>query len=36
MSLKEDFETAVKESEELTKRSDNDTLLKLYSLKGPE
>jgi diazepam-binding inhibitor (GABA receptor modulating acyl-CoA-binding protein) len=32
MSLKENFETAVKESKELTKRPDNETLLKLYSL----
>jgi len=32
MNLKENFETAVKESKELTKRPDNDTLLQLYSL----
>lgn len=30
--LKESFEQAVKESKELSKRPDNDTLLKLYSL----
>ena len=32
MSLKENFETAVAESKQLSKRPDNDTLLKLYSL----
>jgi acyl-CoA-binding protein len=32
MDLKENFEIAVKESKELTKRPDNETLLKLYSL----
>lgn len=32
MSLKESFENAVKESKELTKRPDNETLLKIYSL----
>lgn len=32
MSLQENFETAVKESKELSKRPDNETLLKLYSL----
>ena len=32
MSLKENFENAVMESKALTKRPDNDTLLKLYSL----
>ncbi|WP_208094574.1 acyl-CoA-binding protein [Mucilaginibacter agri] len=32
MSLKESFEKAVKESKELSKRPDNETLLKLYSL----
>ena len=32
MTLTENFETAVKESKELSKRPDNDVLLKLYSL----
>jgi len=32
MSLNKNFEIAVKESKELTKRPDNDALLKLYSL----
>ncbi|WDF53882.1 acyl-CoA-binding protein [Mucilaginibacter sp. KACC 22063] len=32
MSLKESFDQAVKESKELTKRPDNETLLKMYSL----
>ena len=32
MNLKENFENAVTESKALTKRPDNDTLLKLYSL----
>ncbi|QKJ29518.1 acyl-CoA-binding protein [Mucilaginibacter mali] len=31
-NLKENFEQAVKESKELSKRPDNETLLKLYSL----
>ncbi|MFD0766927.1 acyl-CoA-binding protein [Mucilaginibacter lutimaris] len=32
MSLTEKFEAAVADSKQLTKRPDNDTLLKLYSL----
>lgn len=32
MTQLEAFENAVKESKELTKRPDNETLLKLYSL----
>jgi len=32
MNLKENFENAVVESKALTKRPDNETLLKLYSL----
>lgn len=32
MTQQETFEKAVKESKELTKRPDNETLLKLYSL----
>ena len=32
MTQQEAFEKAVKESKELTKRPDNETLLKLYSL----
>lgn len=32
MNLQEEFEQAVKESKELTKRPDNETLLRLYSL----
>ena len=32
MSKQEAFEKAVKESKELTKRPDNETLLRLYSL----
>lgn len=31
-NLNESFEQAVKESKELSKRPDNETLLKLYSL----
>ena len=32
MNLKENFENAITESKALTKRPDNDALLKLYSL----
>jgi diazepam-binding inhibitor (GABA receptor modulating acyl-CoA-binding protein) len=32
MSLQEEFEQAIRESKELTKRPDNETLLRLYSL----